>query len=159
MPDCFFMLPRKKPPLISSGGQTVKEPRRVCARRRKESPIIFFGDMCGEENTSQAASVEFVRRRRTNYARSRLQPLCQKGILFDRLKAPEAFASGASIFQKPRSLSPTGRRKKIQSFSQATCAAEKILLGLQTCAPSALGGRRVRCSQAANPFVKKAALL
>ncbi|MEF2940105.1 MAG: hypothetical protein U0O13_00760, partial [Oscillospiraceae bacterium] len=32
----------------------------------KESPIIFFGGMCGEENTSQAASVEFVR--------SRLQP-------------------------------------------------------------------------------------
>jgi len=30
--------------------------------------------MCGEENTSQAASVEFVRRRRTNYARSRLHP-------------------------------------------------------------------------------------
>jgi len=50
----------------------VKEPRRVCALRRKESPIIFFGDMCGEENTSQAASVEFVRWRRTNYARSRL---------------------------------------------------------------------------------------
>ncbi|MEF2940455.1 MAG: hypothetical protein U0O13_02540, partial [Oscillospiraceae bacterium] len=49
-----------------------------------ESPIIFFGDMCGEENTAQAASVEFERRRRSNYARSRLQPLCQKGILFDR---------------------------------------------------------------------------
>ncbi len=63
----------------------VKEPRRVCAIRRKESPIIFFGDMCGEENTSQAASVEFVRWRRTNYARSRLQPLCQKVILFDSL--------------------------------------------------------------------------
>ena len=42
--------------------------------------------MCGEENTSQAASVEFVRWRRTNYARSRLQPLCQKVILFDSLK-------------------------------------------------------------------------
>lgn len=44
----------------------------------KESPIIFFGGMCGEENTSQAASVEFVRRRRTNYARSRLQPFCRE---------------------------------------------------------------------------------
>ena len=29
------------------------------------------------------ASVEFACRRRTNYARSRLQPLCQKVILFD----------------------------------------------------------------------------
>ena len=41
--------------------QLVNEPRSLCARRRKENPTIFFGDMCGEENTSQAASVEFVR--------------------------------------------------------------------------------------------------
>ena len=50
--------------------------------------------MCGEENTSQAASVEFVRRRRTNYARSRLQPLCQKVLLFDSLKKPPLLSSG-----------------------------------------------------------------
>ena len=67
---------------LRAGGQLVKEPRRVCARRRKESPIIFFGDMCGEENTSQAASVEFVRRRRTNYARSRLQTPLSKSNTF-----------------------------------------------------------------------------
>ena len=78
----LFHAPRKKPPLMLSGGQTVKEPRRVCACGRKESPIIFFGDMCGEENTSQAASVEFVRRRRTNYARSRLQTPLSKSITF-----------------------------------------------------------------------------
>ena len=59
--------------------QLVNEPRSLCARRRKENPIIFFGDMCGK----------------------------------------------------------------------------KILLGLQTCAPSASGGQRVRCGQAANFFVKK----
>lgn len=53
----------------------------------KERPIIFFGDMCGEENTAQAASVEFVRRRRTNYARSRLQLICQKVTFFDDLSA------------------------------------------------------------------------
>ena len=64
---------------------------------------------------------------------------------------------GVSL-SKPRRVSPPVRRKKVQSFSQATCAAEKILLGLQTCAPSASGGQRVRCSQAANPFVKKAML-
>ena len=86
--------PHEKPPLMSSGGQTVKEPRSLCACGRKESPIIFFGDMCGEENTSQAASVEFVRRRRTNYARSRLQPLCQKVLLFDSLKKPPLLSSG-----------------------------------------------------------------
>jgi len=82
------------PPRMSSGGRTVKEPRSLCACGRKESPIIFFGDMCGEENTSQAASVEFVRRRCTNYARSRLHPPCQKGILFDSLKKPPLISSG-----------------------------------------------------------------
>ena len=55
----------------------------------KESPIIFSGDMCGGENTAQAASVEFVRRRRINYARSRLQAFCRKTRRFsDRLKKP-----------------------------------------------------------------------
>ena len=61
----------------------LKASQSFAAAAAKESPIIFFGDMCGEENTSQAASVEFVCRRRINYARSRLQPLCQKVILFD----------------------------------------------------------------------------
>ena len=39
------------------------------------------------ENTYQAASVEFVRHRRTNYARSRLQKNCQKAPrgIFDSL--------------------------------------------------------------------------
>ena len=59
----------------------------------KESPIIFSGDMCGGENTAQAASVEFVRRRRTNYARSRLQAFCRKTRRFsDRLKNRSAKA-------------------------------------------------------------------
>ena len=55
-------------------------------------------------------------------------------------------------------FAPAGA-KKVQSFSSATCAAKKILLGLQTCAPSASGGQRVRCSQAADPFVKKYSFL
>ena len=48
------------------------------ARRRQRSPIMFSRDLCVRENTSQAASVEFFRLRRTNYARSRLQALCRK---------------------------------------------------------------------------------
>ena len=62
---------------------------------------------------------------------------------------PQALARGVSaqLVQKPRRVSPPERRKKVKSFSQATCAAEKIPLGLQTHAPSALGGRRVRCSR------------
>jgi len=35
--------------------------------------ILFGRGVYVDENTSQAASVEFVRQRRTNYARSRLQ--------------------------------------------------------------------------------------
>ena len=108
LPGCFFMPPRKKPPLMLSGGQTVKGPRRVCVCGRKESPIIFFGDMCGEENTSQAASVEFVRRRRTNYARSRLQPLCQKGILFDS-PTGRARQCGQICFLRQRGRTSQGR--------------------------------------------------
>ena len=60
-----------------------------------------------------------------------------------------------SVCQELRRVSPPERRKKVQSFSSATCASKKILLGLQTCAPSAQGRRCVRCSQAAIPFVKK----
>ena len=41
--------------------------------------------MCVRENTSQAASVEFVRHRRTNYARSRPQTFCRKN--------PEGFST------------------------------------------------------------------
>ena len=52
------------------------------ACRRQKIQIIFSCDMCVRENTSQAASVKFVRRRRTNYARSRLQTLCRKNRRF-----------------------------------------------------------------------------
>ena len=61
----------------------------------------------------------------------------------------------AQQFTKPRSLSLPERRKKVESFSPATCAAEKIPLGLQTGALFVSGGQRVRCSQAANLFSKK----
>ena len=104
--------------------------------------------MCGEENTSQAASVEFVRRRRTNYARSRLQPLCQKGILFDSdnpagdclrgvgsacPKASQSFAAGAAkespiiFFGDMRGGENTARPANVRAIRQ--------------------GGRRVRCSR------------
>ena len=55
------------------------------ARRRQRNKIIFSRDMRVRENTSQAASVEFVRLRRTNYARSRLQSFCRKN--------PEGFST------------------------------------------------------------------
>jgi len=54
--------------------------------------IVFDRGMYVGENTSQAASVEFVRQQRTNYARSRLQKNWRKSPkgFFDKLKAPEA---------------------------------------------------------------------
>ena len=39
----------------------IKKASQSLRPQAQRSPIIFFGDMCGEENTSQAASVEFVR--------------------------------------------------------------------------------------------------
>ena len=39
--------------------------------------IVFGRGLYVDKNTSQAASVEFVRQRRTNYARSRLQKLAE----------------------------------------------------------------------------------
>ena len=50
------------------------------ARRRQRSKIIFSRDMCVSENTSQAASVEFVRLWHTNHAHSRLQPFVGKTL-------------------------------------------------------------------------------
>ena len=58
------------------------------ARRRQRNKIIFSRDMCVRENTSRAASVEFVRHRRTNYARSRPQAFCRKN--------PEGFSTVSS---------------------------------------------------------------
>ena len=63
----------KTPGAVAPGVSYIKKASQsFAAAAAKKSPSIFSGDMCGGENTSQAASVEFVRRRRTNYARSRL---------------------------------------------------------------------------------------
>ena len=50
-----------------------KRLRRIFRVSGKQSQIVFDRGAYVGENTSQAASVEFVRRMRTNYARSRLQ--------------------------------------------------------------------------------------
>ena len=64
------------------------------ARRRQRNEIIFSRDMCVRENTARAASVEFVRHRRTNYARSRPQAFCRKN--------PEGFST---VSGRPRGWS------------------------------------------------------
>ena len=83
----------KTPRILGCGTPACpKASQPFAAAAAKRSPIIFFGDMCGEENTAQAASVKFVRRRRANYARSRLQPLYQKVTLFDSRSAAKKAA-------------------------------------------------------------------
>ena len=69
-------------------------------------------------------------------------------------KIPERLLRDFPISKKPRRVSPPQRRKKVQSFSPATCAAGKILLRLQVwnlCAGGAQIMRAADCSL----FVKK----
>ena len=86
---------------LRAGGQLVKEPRSLCARRRQKSEIIFSRDMCVRENTAQAASVEFVRHRHTNSARSRLQALCRKTAWVFRQFSAAPSSDGAAFCAFP----------------------------------------------------------
>ena len=67
--------------------------------------MIFAGGVYVSENTSQAASVEFVGHRHTNYARSRLQALCLKipWIFRHRKSRLPQEAALFYIFPPPRS--------------------------------------------------------
>ena len=57
------------------------------AKAANKVKIVFGRGVYVDENTSQAASVEFVRQRRINYARSRLQNLAEKAEgLFRQIK-------------------------------------------------------------------------
>ena len=80
----------KKPPFCKRRFfQRIKKSlAEFAARRRQRNIIIFSRDMCVRENTARAASVEFVRHRRTNYARSRPQAFCRKN--------PEGFSTVSS---------------------------------------------------------------
>ena len=57
--------------------QRVKMPCRVRRKSGEEIRSILCQGMYLAQNSSQAASVEFVRRRRTNYARSRLRKFAE----------------------------------------------------------------------------------
>ena len=69
----------KTPPVRSTGGRLSKNLVAFRQWRSERKSIIFFGDMCGEENTSWPANVRAVRLRRTARAlQSGRRPLCQK---------------------------------------------------------------------------------
>ena len=78
------------------------------ARRRQRNEIIFSRDMCVRENTARAASVEFVRHRRTNYARSRPQTFCRKN--------PEGFSTVLEGVPKKFPVRPPEERKDSSVF-------------------------------------------
>ena len=65
---------QQKLPACRRQFQTVKKASQSFLRKQKiESKNILCRGVYLTQNTSQAASVEFVRQRRTNYARGRLQ--------------------------------------------------------------------------------------
>ena len=67
-----------------------KKPRRVCRpQAAKQVQSVFCGGVYVAKNSSQSASVEFVRFQRTNYACGRLQAFCPKSALpfWGRLRA------------------------------------------------------------------------
>ena len=69
-------------------GGSPKWLRRIFRESGKRREIVFDRGVYVDKNTFQAASVEFVRSRRTNYARSRLQKLAEKPKgLFRQFKA------------------------------------------------------------------------
>ena len=68
-------------------------------QQRKRFKIVFDRGVYVGENTSQAASVEFVRLWRTNYARSRLQKMAEK---------PEGVFRQAELSQRERQDLPPG---------------------------------------------------
>ena len=119
--------------------QLVQKPRRVSPPQRRKKVKSFSQATCAAEKillrlqvwTLCAVGAQIMRA-------ADCSPFVKKEY-FLTATTPQALARGvtAQLVQKPRRVSPPQRRKKVKSFSQATCAAEKIPLGLQTCAPSA----------------------
>ena len=96
--------PRRTAPGFNS---LSKKPRRVCRpQAANEMQSIFCRGVYLAKNSSQSASVEFVRFQRTNYARGRLQAFCPKRALpfLDSLKRmnPGAVRRGSYVLREVR---------------------------------------------------------
>ena len=87
------------------------------ASAAKRIRIIFCRGVYLAENTSQAASVEFVRLWRTNYARSRLLKLAEKpeGV-FRQAELPQRGSQGAASLP-PAAAPPKGESIKMGGIS------------------------------------------
>ena len=76
------------------------------------------------QNTSQAASVEFVRQRRTNYARSRLQKLAEKPVGLFRHAQITGQPKADPLFQTVKKASQSFLRKQkieLKTFCVRAC--------------------------------------
>lgn len=77
--------------------------------------MIFAGGVYVSENTSQAASVEFVGHRHTNYARSRLRALCLKiPWIFRHRKS--RLPQEAALFCAPAGLTEFAAHRRLFSY-------------------------------------------
>ena len=105
--------------------------------------------------TKDAASKAFVQREARGQG-LRLRHITLLPLTSPKLRQPLPAGSAGlpQLVQKPRRVSPQQRRKKVKSFSQATCAAKKILLRLQVWNLCAVGAQIMRAADC-SPFVKK----
>ena len=104
--------------------------------------FIFGRGVYVDKNTAQAASVEFGRGKRTNYAHSRLQTLCRKTTktFFDSLNRTLCvrFLCVSRSYQE----SSSGRRTQHSSKRVSREAVRKTSCEVVSCSDSASVSRR-----------------
>ena len=154
-----YFLTATTPQSLARGvtAQLVQKPRRVSPMARQKKVRSFSSATCAAKKILLRLQVWNLCAVGAQIMRAAdCSPFVKKEY-FLTATTPQAIAHGVSaqLVQKPRRVSPMARQKKVRSFSSATCAAKKIPLGLQTCTPSALGGRRVRCSRPQTLLSKK----
>ena len=103
----------KKPPAQPAAFRLSKKLRRIFRASGKQSHNILRRGVYLVQNTSQAASVEYVRQWRTYYARSRLQKNWRKSPkgFFDKLKAAGSAGGFAVLETIRRGFSGCGWRQ------------------------------------------------
>ena len=153
-----YFLTAATPQAIAHGvsAQLVQKPRRVSPPQRRKKVKSFSQATCAAEKILLRLQVWNLCALGAQIMRAAdCSPFVKKEY-FLTAATPQAIAHGVSaqLVQKPRRVSPPQRRKKVKSFSQATCAAEKILLRLQVWNLRAAGAQIMRAADC-SPFVKK----
>ena len=153
-----YFLTATTPQALARGvsAQLVQKPRRVSPPQRRKKVKSFSQATCAAKKILLRLQVWNLCAVGAQIMRAAdCSPFVKKEY-FLTAATPQALAHGASaqLVQKSRRVSPPQRRKKVKSFSQATCAAEKILLRLQVWNLCAVGAQIMRAADC-SPFVKK----